>query len=139
MTIYNIRYIFGGGTIVKIDSDMRASSLQSIEKVNYSNEVNKSEEKNLNKHEDIFKKNNESGSEKLSEKTIKEAIENTNKKLVATDRKFEFSVNEETNDIIVKVINKETDKVIREIPSEKILDMVAKMMELAGLFVDERR
>jgi flagellar protein FlaG len=76
---------------------------------------------------------------KLSEKSIKEAIENTNKKLEATDRKFEFSVNEETNDIIVKVINKETDEVIREIPSEKILDMVAKMMELAGIFVDERR
>ncbi|WP_432662705.1 flagellar protein FlaG [Wukongibacter baidiensis] len=77
--------------------------------------------------------------EKLSEKTIKEVIDNTNKKLVATDRKFEFSINEETEDIIVKVINKETDEVIREIPSEKILDMVAKMMELAGLFIDEKR
>lgn len=83
--------------------------------------------------------NNRLSNEKLSEKTIKEAIEDTNKKLELTDRKFEFSVNEETNDIIVKVINKETDEVIREIPSEKILDMVAKMMELAGLFVDERR
>lgn len=76
---------------------------------------------------------------KLSEKSIKEVIENTNKKLVATDRKFEFSINEETNDIIVKVINKETDEIIREIPSEKILDMVAKMMDLAGLFIDEKR
>ncbi|MCT4566322.1 MAG: flagellar protein FlaG [Maledivibacter sp.] len=82
---------------------------------------------------------NDNSNIKLSEKSIKEAIESTNKKLEATDRKFEFSVNEETNDIIVKVINKETDEVIREIPSEKILDMVAKMMELAGIFVDERR
>lgn len=76
---------------------------------------------------------------KLSEKSIKEAIEKANKKLVLADRKFELSINDETNDVIVKVINKETDEVMREIPSEKILDMVAKMMELAGLFVDERR
>ncbi|SHJ67101.1 flagellar protein FlaG [Paramaledivibacter caminithermalis] len=75
----------------------------------------------------------------LSEKTIKEAVDKANKKLVLADRKFELSINDETNDIIVKVINKETDEVVREIPSEKILDMVAKMMELAGLFVDERR
>lgn len=75
----------------------------------------------------------------LSEKTIEEAIEKANKKLVLADRKFEFSINDETNDIIVRVINKETDEVIKEIPSEKILDMVAKMMELAGLFIDERR
>ncbi len=84
-------------------------------------------------------KENELGNEKLSKKTIKDAIENTNRKLVSTDRKFEFSINEETNDVIIRVINKETDEVIREIPSEKILDMVAKMMELAGLFIDEKR
>jgi flagellar protein FlaG len=30
------------------------------------------------------------------------------------------------------------DEVIREIPPEKILDMVAKMMELAGILVDEK-
>lgn len=103
---------------------------------NYTSEVQKNQQSNF--QENNVKSNN-LNNEKLSEKTIKEAIEDTNKKLELTDRKFEFSVNEETNDIIVKVINKETDEVIREIPSEKILDMVAKMMELAGLFVDERR
>jgi len=39
----------------------------------------------------------------------------------------------------VKVLDSETNEVIREIPPEKILDMVAKMWELAGLIVDERR
>ncbi len=32
----------------------------------------------------------------------------------------------------------ETNKVIKEFPPEKIQDMIAKMWELAGLFVDER-
>ncbi|MDD4707168.1 MAG: flagellar protein FlaG, partial [Firmicutes bacterium] len=40
--------------------------------------------------------------------------------------------------IMVKVINDETDEIIREIPPEKILDMVAKIWELAGLMVDRK-
>lgn len=40
---------------------------------------------------------------------------------------------------MVKVINTDTDEVIRQIPNEKILDMVAKMCEMSGIMVDERR
>jgi flagellar protein FlaG len=40
---------------------------------------------------------------------------------------------------MVKVIDNETQEVIQEIPPEKILDMVAKMWEVAGILVDERR
>ena len=38
---------------------------------------------------------------------------------------------------MVKVINEDTNEVIREIPPEQILDMVAKMWELAGILVDK--
>jgi len=37
---------------------------------------------------------------------------------------------------MVQVINNETQEVVREIPPQKILDMVAKMWELAGIIVD---
>jgi len=40
---------------------------------------------------------------------------------------------------MVKVIDINTNEVIREIPPEKILDMVATMLEMAGIIVDERR
>jgi len=113
-------------------SSQQINSNMDINNVETTNSVEKS-------GSDQNNEKNSKNSMTLSEKSIKEAIENTNKKLTSIDRKFEFSVNEETNDIIVKVINKETDEVIREIPSEKILDMVAKMMELAGLFIDEKR
>ena len=41
----------------------------------------------------------------------------------------EFGYNEPTN----------TDEVIKEIPSEKALEMLAKAWELAGILVDEKR
>ncbi|HEX3029893.1 MAG TPA: flagellar protein FlaG, partial [Clostridia bacterium] len=46
---------------------------------------------------------------------------------------------QKTKQIMVKVIDSDTGDVIREIPPEKTLDMVAKMWEMAGIVVDERR
>jgi flagellar protein FlaG len=39
----------------------------------------------------------------------------------------------------VKVLNKDNGEVIREIPSEKTLDFVAKLREATGILIDERR
>jgi flagellar protein FlaG len=74
----------------------------------------------------------------ISERQLIEAIENANKALRGADKRFEFSIHEGTKEIMVKVINEETGEIIREIPPEKILDMVAKMWELAGILVDRK-
>lgn len=75
----------------------------------------------------------------MDEKNWIGLIERANKALSGGMRSFEFSIHEGTNEIMVKVIDNETHEIIREIPNEKILDMVAKMWEMAGIFVDERR
>jgi len=48
-----------------------------------------------------------------------------------------FRVHEETERIIARVIDRETKEVIREIPPEKFLDMIARLQELAGVFINE--
>lgn len=74
-----------------------------------------------------------------SEKMIIDSIGKVNKVITVANRSLEVSVHEATNDIMVKVINTETKEVIREVPPEKLLNLVAGLMELAGLLVDERR
>lgn len=75
----------------------------------------------------------------LSEGFLRKAVEKANKTMAIQNRYLEFRIHERTNEIIVCVVDSETKEVIREIPSEKILDMFASMLELAGLLVDERR
>jgi len=75
----------------------------------------------------------------IAEQTVINAIEHANKKLQGVQTEFEYGIHGKTKQIMVKVLDKETKEVIREIPSEKILDMVSKMWELAGMFVDEKR
>ena len=75
----------------------------------------------------------------ISDKVVIEAIEKANKAILGSNRSFEFSIHEKTKSIMVKVIDNDTQEVIKEIPSEKILDMVANLWEMAGIMVDERR
>jgi len=75
---------------------------------------------------------------KLSEKEIINSIEKANRVFEIHDKRVEFSIHEKTKAIMIKIIDSKTDEVIKEIPPEKILDMVAKMMELAGILVDEK-
>lgn len=76
---------------------------------------------------------------KNNDRAILKAVEKANKELELDERRLEFSIHDKTKQIIVKVIDTKDDKIIREIPSEKILDMVATLCEAAGLFVDEKR
>ena len=67
------------------------------------------------------------------------AIEKANKHIRTYDRRLEFSIHDATKQIMVKVINTADDSIIREIPSERVLDMVGHMWEMAGILVDEKR
>lgn len=60
-------------------------------------------------------------------------------KIINRNTVAEFGYNEPTNRITIKIKDKETDEVIKEIPSEKALEMLAKVWELAGMLVDEKR
>ena len=70
---------------------------------------------------------------------IKSAISEVNQKIKPTRTQCEFSYHEDTHRIAIKVIDESTREVIREIPPEKTLDMIAKVMDLAGILVDEKR
>lgn len=80
----------------------------------------------------------QSDNRKLSgEDTIK-LIEEANKTLIGSNTEVEYSIHEKTHQIMIKIVNSETKEVVKEIPSEKILDLVAKFCEMAGLIVDEK-
>lgn len=68
---------------------------------------------------------------------IKKAVEQLNKNLPHSEAVFGF--HDKTNRLTIKIVDKETKEVIRELPPEKTLDMIAKVWEMAGILIDERR
>ena len=50
-----------------------------------------------------------------------------------------FENSQEFNELVVKVVNTETDEVIRQVPAEEILGMKASLAELRGHIVNTAR
>lgn len=68
---------------------------------------------------------------------IRKAVEQLNKSMANSEAVF--GIHEGTNRVTIKIVDKSTKEVIRELPPEKTLDMIARVWDMAGLLVDEKR
>lgn len=75
----------------------------------------------------------------FQEKTILSAIDEINVKLSGQNTEVEVAFHEKTKEMIVRLVNKESKEIVREIPSEKMIDMITSLCEMAGLYIDEKR
>ncbi len=70
---------------------------------------------------------------------IRKAVNDINNSVAGDQSEAVFGIHEKTNRVTIKIIDKKTKEVIKEFPPEKTLDMIAKVWEMAGIMVDERR
>ena len=69
---------------------------------------------------------------------LENAVKEANSAIFKDNDHFEFKIHEGTGRMMVKLVDNETKEVIKEIPPEKILDLVASIWDLVGILVDER-
>lgn len=81
---------------------------------------------------------NSDDGQQLTSDQIKKAVEKLKKGQLENSEAV-FGFHEETNRVTIKIVDKKTKEVIKELPPEKTLDMIAKVWEMAGLFVNEKR
>ena len=81
--------------------------------------------------------NPQPGSPEAQAAQIKRAVEEINKK--ANNSEAVWGIHEGTNRVTIKLVDKQTKEVIKEFPPDKTLDMIARVWEMAGLMVDEKR
>lgn len=97
----------------------------------------------LANHELHNEEKNETNNGRLTteeQSQLETAVDTINQTLDAFDRGLKFSIHEDTNRIMVKVVDRSNfkEEVIREIPPEKILDMLAEVLDMIGLLIDQR-
>ena len=76
--------------------------------------------------------------QQVTNEQIKKAVEKLNKNMMSHSEAV-FGIHEATNRVTIKIVDKDTKEVIKELPPEKTLDMIAKVWEIAGILVDEKR
>jgi flagellar protein FlaG len=75
--------------------------------------------------------------EEISEATISRVVDAANEALAPSFFRLNFDIHEQTNLVVVQVIDTNTEEILREVPPESRLDIVAKIQESAGLLFDE--
>lgn len=88
--------------------------------------------------EDPLAASEEDGRDLPGIQSLRQATRLINRMLEDARRRLKFHVHEQTGRIWVQVIDLDTREVIKEIPPERYLDLVARIWELVGLLVDER-
>ncbi len=73
-----------------------------------------------------------------SNEQIRQAVEKFNKSMISNSEAV-FGIHEDTNRVTIKIVDKSSKEVIKELPAEKTLDMIARVWEMAGILVDEKR
>jgi len=64
----------------------------------------------------------------INAKELRETLDEINSALYSYNRSLRFELHEETDDLVVKVFNTKTDEIIRQYPSEEVLERKAKLL-----------
>jgi flagellar protein FlaG len=71
------------------------------------------------------------------QKRLEEAVRRLNDQMQQSQRSLGFSVDKETDILIVRVTNKETGELVRQIPAEAVVRLSKSVEDLKGLLFDE--
>ena len=77
-------------------------------------------------------------SEEFSNEELNKLVEQAKKMMTSVNRQMTFRIHEGTGRPLIQLIESDTNEVVREIPPEKMLDIVAGIWNWAGLVVDRK-
>ncbi|MGD9679259.1 MAG: flagellar protein FlaG [Vulcanibacillus sp.] len=104
-----------------------------VQKVNF---PVKEDMKELKKEEKVTAQETEKKPNDYSIEDLSKTIKGLNEFLKPANTSLHFRLHEELDKYYVQLIDSETEEVIKEIPSEKMLDIYANMLSSIGILVD---
>ncbi len=75
----------------------------------------------------------------IAPEEVKKAVSELNKLSGNFNQKVQFALDEKTSKVIIKVMDRDTNEVISEIPGKYSIRLLEHFREYMGLFIDESR
>ena len=66
---------------------------------------------------------------------VKDAVKKLNEAVPPSARSLEFEIDEDSKDIIVKIVDTSTREVVRQMPSKEALEMAKAIDKMQGLLI----
>lgn len=67
---------------------------------------------------------------------VTDAVKKINDAMLASSQSLEFSIDEDSKHIVVKVIDQDTKEVVRQMPSKEALEIAKSIDKMRGLLID---
>ena len=107
------------------------------EQINVSEKVNDSEKVNESEKTAEIKGSHQASNNIVSKEEADEIVETLYELTEMLQTSLTFQVDKETDSVVIKVIDKNNDEVIRQIPNGEILKLRKNMKEMTGLLLSE--
>ncbi|WP_251006063.1 flagellar protein FlaG [Carnobacterium sp. ISL-102] len=106
-------------------------------------ESNTNRQSNVQKYETIeniskSEAENIAGITEISHEELEKSIEKANQYLLGLNIQFDFKFHKGTGRAVVRLVDKQTAEVVKEIPPERMLDVIAGIWDMAGIVVDRK-
>jgi len=75
---------------------------------------------------------------RIDREVLEKGIEEINQNVRIFNTKLSFYIDEPTGRTVIKISDRETDEVIREIPPIEFLKIAAKLNEILGIIIDQK-
>lgn len=74
---------------------------------------------------------------RIDRKNLGKAVEKMNKAAELFDQRITFRVHDQTQRLVVQIVDDSTGEVIKQIPPKELLDLEAKISEMIGVILDK--
>ncbi|MBL0207797.1 MAG: flagellar protein FlaG [Propionivibrio sp.] len=81
---------------------------------------------------------NSTPAQPVGQEQLKAAVSSVREYIQPFNNNLEFSINDETHQLVVKVVDSETKEVIRQIPSEEMLAIAKALDSIKGLLFKQK-
>jgi len=119
--------------------------VKSIQNVESARQINSQNVQFLNQREQVKvqketvkNQQEELKNQKVSPEILEKIVEELRKKLSMLNTQLKIQIDKDTDITVIKVIDKQTNKVIRQIPPEYVLKIAKYLDEIAGLLLNEK-
>jgi flagellar protein FlaG len=97
----------------------------------------KSNNKKTNRQATSLQEKKEYNQQELEDE-VRESVKDVNEIVDQVKEGLSFQIHEDTEELMVQVIDVNTEEVIKELPPEEMLDLKARIHEMVGILIDEK-
>lgn len=76
--------------------------------------------------------------EEIPREDVERATDKLNRLMGLIDKRLRFDIHEKSDQIMVRVIDQDTENVLKEMPSKRVLELLNSLTDIAGLLIDRK-